>query len=156
VIVTGTERSLDDLRADPRTLAAVNDHSSLSGWISLQNVWGGQPENFVTGAHLESCRALVAGRADVACIDAVSWHLFEEYEPTVVSGLRIVGQGPRIPCLPIFVPAQFVTKVPELRAAFAAGVADPVLADARRALRIRGFVPLDRFDYEYVLTLTRA
>ena len=153
LIVTNTDRSLDELRSDPNTLAAVNDHSSLSGWISFQNAWHGQPKNFVTGAHIESCRALVAGRAQVACIDAVSWNLFEEFEPSVVVGLTIVGQGPRIPCLPIFVPAQHAAKVPELRAAFAVAVADPALTQARAALRIRGFVPLDRADYEHVLTL---
>ena len=153
VIVTGTERSLDELRADPRTLAAVNDHLSLSGWISLQHVWGGKPQNFVTGAHIESCRALVDGRAQVACIDAVSFNLFEEFEPAAVAGLRVIGHGPRIPCLPIFVPVQHVAKVPELRSAFAAAVADPSLAEARRALRIRGFEPRDRADYLPVLTL---
>ena len=153
LIVTNTDRSLDELRSDPNTLAAVNDHSSLSGWISFQNAWHGQPKNFVTGAHIESCRALVAGRAQVTCIDAVSWNLFEEFEPAVVAGLRIIGQGPRIPCTPLFVPAGFKAQVPELRAAFAAAVADPALAGARSALRIRGFVPFDRADYEYVLTL---
>lgn len=153
LIVTGTDRSLDELRADPNTMAAVNDHSSLSGWISFQHVWGGQPQNFVTGAHIESCRALVAGRAHVACIDAVSFSLFEEFEPAAVAGLRVIGQGPRIPCLPIFVPAQHASKVPELRAAFAAAVADPTLVDARAALRIRGFVPLDRADYTPLLAL---
>jgi len=153
LIVTGTDRSLDELRADPSTQAAVNDHSSLSGWISFQHVWGGKPQNFVTGAHIESCRALVDGRAQVACIDAVSFNLFEEFEPTAVAGLRVIGHGPRIPCLPIFVPSQHVAKVPELRSAFAAAVADPALAVARRALRIRGFEPRDRADYLPVLTL---
>ena len=153
LIVTGTDRSLDELRADPNTTAAVNDHESLSGWISLQHVWQGKPKNFATGAHIESCRALAAGRAQVACIDAVSFNLFEEYEPAAVAGLRIVGQGPRIPCLPIFVPAQYADKVPELRGAFAAAVVDPGLVDARRALRIQGFVPRDRADYLSVLSL---
>lgn len=153
LIVTGTDRSFDELRADPSTLAAVNDHSSLSGWISFQHVWGGKPQNYVTGAHIESARALVAGRAQVACIDAVSFHLFEEFEPTAVTGLRVIGQGPRIPCLPIFVPGQHIAKVPELRSAFATAVADPSLAEARRALRIRGFVIRDRADYLPVLNL---
>ena len=153
LIVTNTDRSLGELRADPNTLAAVNDHSSLSGWISFQHAWGAKPKNLVTGAHIESCRALVAGRAQVACIDAVSWNLFEEFEPAVIAGLRVIGQGPRIPCTPLFVPAQFKAQVPELRAAFAAAVADPALKAARSALRIRGFVPFERADYEYLVTL---
>lgn len=153
LILTGTGLSLDELRADPNTLAAVNDHLSLSGWISFQHVWGGKPQNFVTGAHIESARELVAGRAQVACIDAVSFDLFEEFEPAAVAGLRIIGQGPRIPCLPIFVPTQRADKVAELRSAFTAAVTDPALAGARRALRIRGFVQRDRADYLPVLRL---
>ena len=153
LIVTGTDRSLDELRNDPNTLAAVNDFCSLSGWISLQQVWGGAPTATVAGAHIESVRLVGAGRAQVACIDAVTFSLLAEFEPTAVAGLRVIGQGPRIPCLPIFVPGQFAAKVPELRAAFAAAVAEPDLADARRALRIRGFLPRDLADYTPALTL---
>lgn len=153
LIVTGTDRSLDELRSDPQTLAAVNDYASLSGWISFQHVWGGQPQSFVTGAHIESVRALGEGRAQVACIDAVSWNLFEEFEPTAVARLRVIGQGPRIPCLPIMTPLHHADKVPQLRAAFAAMASDPALADARRALRIRDFLPRDMADYRPVLSL---
>lgn len=153
LIVTGTDRSLDELRNDPNTLAAVNDFSSLSGWISLQSVWSGAPAATVTGAHIQSARLVGAGRAQVACIDAVTYDLLAEFEPMAVAGLRVVGQGPRIPCVPIFVPGKFVAKVPELRAAFAAAVADPSVADARRGLRIRGFLPRDLIDYQPVLSL---
>ena len=153
LIVTATDRLLDELRGNLDTLAAVNDFSSLSGWISLQHVWGSAPVATVTGAHIESARLVSAGRAHLACIDAVSFNLFEEFEPTAVDGLRVIGQGPRVPCLPIFVPAQFAAKVPELRAAFAVAVADPALADARRALRIRGFVERDLDDYKPVFAL---
>lgn len=153
LIVTATGRSMDELRADPTTVAAVNDYSSLSGWISLRNVWQGKPESFVTGAHIESVVAVRDGRAQVACIDAVSWNLFEEFEPARIAGLRIIGQGPRIPCTPLFVPAVHAGRVGELRAAIAAMVADPNLADDRRALRIRGFVPRDLADYQPVLAL---
>lgn len=147
LIVTATDRSLDELRDDPQTLAAVNDYASLSGWISFQHVWNGQPQSFVTGAHIESVRAVSEGRAQVACIDAVSWNLFEEFFPAAVAGLRIIGQGPRIPCLPIMTPLRHEDKIPELRAAFRAMVADPALASARNALRIRGFVEHDMADY---------
>lgn len=153
LIVTATDRTLDELRSDPATLAAVNHYGSLSGWVSLQHVWGGQPQSFLTGSHIESITAVRDGRAQIASIDAVSWNLFEEFEPARVAGLRLIGQGPRVPCLPIFVPAHHADKVPELRAAFAAAVADPAVADARRALRIRGFVPHDRADYLPLLQL---
>ncbi|MEQ1874803.1 MAG: PhnD/SsuA/transferrin family substrate-binding protein [Ilumatobacteraceae bacterium] len=153
LIVTASYRSLDELRHDPKTVAAVNDYASLSGWISFQHVWKAELPSFVTGAHRESVRAVGEGRAQVACIDAVSWNLFEEFEPDAVSGLQVIGQGPRIPCLPIMAPLQHEDKIPELRAAIAGAVADPGVADARKALRIRGFVPRDRADYTPVLSL---
>jgi len=154
VIVTATDRSLSELRQDPASVAAVNGHSSLSGWISLQHAWRGTPLNtIVSGGHLASARAVAAGSAHVASIDAVSWKLFEEFEPAAVAGLRIIGQGPRVPCLPIIVPIRHAGSIPDLRSAFAAAVADPALDDARNALRIRGFVPLDRADYTPLLTL---
>ena len=107
----------------------------------------------MTGKHIESARLVGSGRAQVACIDAVSFNLFEEFEAAAVAGLRVIGQGPRVPCLPIFVPAQYVDRVPELRAAFAAAVADPALVDARRQLRIRDFLARDLADYKPVLAL---
>jgi ABC-type phosphate/phosphonate transport system substrate-binding protein len=153
LIVTNTQRSLDQLRGDAATIAAVNDYSSLSGWISLRHVWGAELKSLVTGKHIESVRALVTGRVDVACIDAVSFDLFDEYEPSAVVGLHVIGHGPRVPSLPIVVPAQHKDKVNELRAAFATAVADPALAQARRTLRIRGFIPRDLSDYASLLTL---
>lgn len=152
LIVTGTESSLDEVCADATSVAAVNSFASLSGWISLQHACSAvrdreSPLTIVTGSHLESCRALRSGRAQLASIDAVSWQLLTEWEPAEVAGLRAIGQGPRVPCLPIVVPNRHADEIGELRSAFAAAVADPTLADARRMLHIRGFVARDIADY---------
>jgi ABC-type phosphate/phosphonate transport system substrate-binding protein len=154
VIITATDRSLDDLLDDPATVAAVNDYASLSGWVSLRHVWNGRDlKSVVTGGHLESVLAIGVGEAQVASIDAVSWSLFEEFEPSAVDGLSVIGHGPQVPCLPIVVPLRYEDRVPELRAAFATAVADPALAQALRTLRIRGFVPRSLADYTSLLTL---
>jgi ABC-type phosphate/phosphonate transport system substrate-binding protein len=141
-------RTFDQLRQDPATRAAVNGDDSLSGWVSLCATWAGRPNHVLeTGAHLESVRAVADGRADLASIDAVSWALISTLEPELVAGLHVIGNGPLVPCLPIVVGWRHRDKLPALRAAFVAAVADPATADARVALRIRGFVPLGLADY---------
>ena len=147
VLVTRHDASFDELRRRPGIVAAVNGFDSLSGWISLQHAWGGKPAAIETGGHLESVRALAAGTADVASIDAVSWALFGEHESDLVAALSVVGAGPRVPCLPLVAGPPHAGDVAALREAFAAAVADPSVAAACRALLIRGFVPLQLADY---------
>ena len=153
VLVTQHDATLDELRGRPGIVAAVNGFDSLSGWVSLQHAWGGKPAAIVTGAHLGSVEALVAGRADVASIDAVSWALFAEHEPDVVAPLHVVGAGPRVPCLPLVTGSQHSRDVPALRDAIGAAVADPAVSAACSALLIRGFVPLQLDDYRSLPSL---
>ena len=149
VLVTSHPATLEELRARPGAVAAINTTDSLSGWVSLRYVWGSVPPTAVleTGSHLESVRAIDDGRADVASIDAVSWALIVALYPQLVSRLRLVGAGPLVPCLPLVVPLRHGDQVDELRAAFTAAVADRTAAEACAALRIRSFVPLDLADY---------
>ena len=147
VLVTQHDATFDELRGRPGIVAAVNGFASLSGWISLQHAWGGKPAAIGTGTHLGSVRALAAGRADVASIDAVSWALFAEHEPDLVASLHVVGAGPRVPCLPLVTGWRHTRDVPALRDALAAAVADPAVSAACSALLIRGFVPLQLADY---------
>lgn len=148
VIVGHDATPLDQLVAGPGVVVAVNGLDSLSGWVSLQHVWGGVPDQVVhTGAHLESVRAVVEGHAEVASIDAVSWFHFCRDEPRLTETLHVIGAGPRVPCLPLVTGRRYADAVPELRAALAAAVADPAAAAAVAALRIRAFVPLDVADY---------
>lgn len=154
VIVSRLDASIDELRARPDVVAAINGSDSLSGWVSLHVAWGGRPPNVVeTGAHLQSVRSLAEGRADVASIDAVTWAHVCQLEPPLVAGLHVIGEGPRVPCLPIVAGWRHANEVGALRSAFAAAVADPAAAAACAALRIRGFVPLEFADYAPVRSL---
>lgn len=154
VIVSRHDTTLEALRARPEVVAAINSRDSLSGWISLQVAWGGEPQKVLeTGAHQQSVKALASGRADVASIDAVSWAHVCHLEPALVDGLHVVGAGPRVPCLPIVAGWRHANEVGAVRAAFAAAVADPAAAEACAALRIRGFVPLEFADYAPLRTL---
>lgn len=151
VLVAAKPLGLDEWRRNPDTIVARNNHDSLSGWVSLCNAWGSIPDAVVeTGAHLASMRAIAAGRANVACIDGLSYEFITEMEPTTSARLHVIGHGPVIPCLPLVISSQLANRRDEVRAAFAAAVADPALAGPLAQLRIRGFVPLDAEDYEYV------
>lgn len=154
VLVARAPVTLDELRAQPKLVAAVNSFDSLSGWVSLQHAWGARPPALETGAHLESVRAVAEGRADLASIDAVTWALLTTHEPALASGLHVVGDGPEVPCLPLVTGWRNTQRVPALRAAFAAAVAAPELQPALAQLRIRGFVDLRLTDYLPVRSLS--
>lgn len=74
---------------------AFNDALSQSGWGSAYADVTAQGLQFHTtirtGAHIESMRAVTEGRADLACIDAVTWRMFEAWEPAA-QGLRVIGR----------------------------------------------------------------
>lgn len=134
--------------------AAVNGFDSLSGWVSLRwGALGGAGEwpgtVVVTGAHLDSLRAVVDGEADLASLDAVTWALLERHHPELTERVVVVGNGPRVPCLPLIAgPVVGAAGVDELRAALGSIAADPAASAIRSALLIDGFVPLDGSAYE--------
>jgi ABC-type phosphate/phosphonate transport system substrate-binding protein len=149
VLVASRPMSFVEWRRTPGTVAAVNGTDSLSGWVSLCDAWGGRPEHvLVTGAHVESLRAVARGDAHVASIDAVSFEIAVESEPMTAGAVHVVGHGPRVPALPLITSAAHLHEVPALRAAVAAAVGDPGMAATCAALRIGGFVPLGRADYD--------
>ena len=129
-------------------VAAVNGRDSQSGHAALRSFLDRRspacrPRLMVTGSHRDSIRAVAAGRAEIAAIDAVSWQLARRHEPSV-SGVGVVGRSPATPGLP------FITgpDMPRERvlAALTAGVAalDPA---SRTALGLRAVVPASAADY---------
>jgi ABC-type phosphate/phosphonate transport system substrate-binding protein len=134
--------------------AAVNSSDSLSGWVSLlaavggpQSVWIGQVR--WTGAHVASLQALQGGQAMVASIDSVSLAHVRRFEPELLNGLHIVGNGPLVPSLPLITSLTTTDQqLVALREGFAAAA-----ADARPELLIEGFHPLELDDYLPLLDL---
>lgn len=152
VLVSNVDDPLTEIlhRADLRV--AANSRDSLSGWISLLSVAlaeGVKLDNVEwTGAHAVSIEAVRDGRCQLAAIDAVSLaHLGSR-------GLSIVGEGPRIPCLPL-VSSRSTTDavVGELRGALAASVSDPAMAQTCATLKIRDLLERELADYEGVSEL---
>jgi len=124
---------------------AYNDTGSQSGWGALVEALGplDPAAGLATGAHRDSVRAVAAGRADIAAIDAVSWRLAQDWEPAA-SRLRVVGWTRPTPGTP-FVTAGARDPAP-YRAAAAEGIA-ALDAASREALGLRGFVAAEAADY---------
>ena len=146
---------------DAGAVAVANSADSLSGWISFLSAaqdaggtgrWPG--EVIWSGAHIESLRHLRDGRADVACIDALSLVHIKRLYPDLVAGLHEIGNGPLVPSPPVIVPAATPgALVDSLRDAFTWAVSDPAVTDACGVLCIDGFVSLDHTEYATTLQL---
>ncbi|MCF2904433.1 PhnD/SsuA/transferrin family substrate-binding protein [Octadecabacter sp. CECT 8868] len=81
----------------PATLGrfAYNDAQSQSGWgapLARVSEMGLTFHTTIkTGAHYDSMMAVADGRADLAAIDAVTWRMFEAWEPRVTE-LQVIGR----------------------------------------------------------------
>lgn len=145
-------------RADADSLAdfldrvfAYNGQDSQSGWAAAMNHIA--PHRFRrtlhTGAHSESAAAVADGRADLACIDAVTWRLIETHRPAVAGRLRILARTAPTPGLPL-ITASGRDPGP-LASACAAAVA-ALSAGDRSALGITGIVRIPLTAYLAVPT----
>ena len=87
---------------------AFSGRSSLSAFRCLtpvlaqlgrnQNDWFG--EGVETGGHRTSGLMIAQGKADVAALDAVCWHLFRIFEPEAANKVRVLCWTPQLPSLP--------------------------------------------------------
>lgn len=86
------------------TTFAYNQTFSQSGYAAP--FWHVKPKSFWfenrlhVEQHLESARAVVTGRADIASLDAVTWRNIEKYEP-FATGLRVLEWTKPTPGLPL-------------------------------------------------------
>jgi ABC-type phosphate/phosphonate transport system substrate-binding protein len=160
VLVGRDGRPLSEL-VDAGAIAVANSADSLSGWISFlaaardAGATGRWPGEVIwSGAHIESLRHLRDGRADVACIDAISLTHIKRHYPDLVAGLHEIGNGPLVPSPPVIVPAATPGAIVDsLRDALTWAVSAAAVADACSALCIDGFVSLDRTEYTTTLQL---
>ena len=136
VILAAQPSTFADLVATDARVAA-NGPDSLSGWISLRAAARGLDDAWPrrvrwAGDHVESIRALQAGRADVISIDELTLAHLRQHVPELVAGLVEVARGPLVPSLPVIVPADTPpSRVEDLRGALTAAFADSALAAAR-------------------------
>jgi ABC-type phosphate/phosphonate transport system substrate-binding protein len=140
------------------SIAAVNEPNSHSGMNALRALVaplaGGAPffrHVLWTGAHRASLELVARGEADVACIDCVSFALFERAVPELAGKVRAIEVTAACPGLPIITAASTgAEEIDAMRAALAEVAADPGLAAARDALLLDDFEVLDADVYRRV------
>lgn len=112
-------------------------------------------KGFVSGAHRQSIQLVANGQADICAVDPVSWQLALRYEKTVTDALHVIGEGPKIPGLPLvcsreyadaMLAADITTKVEKL-------FNDELDNDIREHLFISGARKLADDDYRVLAEL---
>ncbi len=151
---------------DCRSARAVyNTDDSMSGLLALRSAAAPQQsetEPFFrslsrSGGHRRSLRAVADGEADVACIDAVTFALLSRVDPEVISGVRVLGQSPKVPGLPYITSlAASAETLERLRTALRHAMDDPALGDVRAELLLSGITFPDPANYNVILELEAA
>ncbi|MCU0908627.1 MAG: PhnD/SsuA/transferrin family substrate-binding protein [Rhodobacteraceae bacterium] len=132
---------------------ALNGFDSQSGWAAAATHAAARGLAFArflhTGSHRDSARAVADGRADLACIDAVTWRLVERHDPAVAAALQVIDHTAPTPGLPLITAPGRDTG--PIRAALTEAPAR-LSAAQRGAMGLAGFVPLDPALYLAVPT----
>ena len=136
---------------------AVNSLDSHSGHTALRHAvaplakgrryFGGQ---ILTGAHVESLKAVGAGSADACACDCVTFGLIALHRPEWLAGLRVLAETEAAPVPPFITRgAASDREVQAWREALRRTFADPRSADARAALGLLG-IALPAPDYRRI------
>lgn len=158
-------RRLMDFRG---RVAVVNAFDSHSGCNALRAAlaealaggeWHGHrffADVPVSGSHAMSLQWVRDGRADVAAIDCVSLASFIRYMPKLMDELRILGETPDAPGLPLVAgPSVGAADMALLREALHAAMEERSLAMERDRLLITGFEPLTTTTYSEIALVER-
>lgn len=137
----------EDLTAFEGAVFAVNSSTSQSGWagpILHARSKGLSFGRYVkTGAHAASAAAVASGEADIAGLDALSWHYLQN-EAEFAADLKVIAATPPKPGLPYITalgrdPAPLYTAIET--AIHALSQTD------RDALSLKGLARIDRVTY---------
>lgn len=141
---------------DPRTIRelarvgtiAFNDPLSQSGWaapVTHLAKYGLKPAaTMQTGAHLASARAVLAGHADYAAIDAIAYMMWDVAEPQVFAGLEAFVRTEPTPGLPL-ITARGNDPKPIARAVTRA--IDTLCEQDRETLMLKGLAEIPEATY---------
>jgi ABC-type phosphate/phosphonate transport system substrate-binding protein len=144
-------------------IAALNAHDSNTGMnlfrATLAPIASGAAffsSVVVTGSHEASVAAVVAGEADLASIDCVSFSLLRRGRPELVERVAIAAEGPLSPSLPFIASASLPAwTIAAVREALFAALADPDLAETRATLGLTGARLVAPTDYDRVMEIER-
>jgi ABC-type phosphate/phosphonate transport system substrate-binding protein len=160
VVRAGSAASVADLRGK---VAAINDPLSNSGMNLFRHLVaplaGGRrffERVSVSGSHLASLAMVVAGEADVAAIDCVTYGNVARFAPHTLAGSRVLAETTKTPGLPLITRATTSDgELETMRRALNAVANDPATAQSRAALGLGGFVVVPDSAYDIVLEIER-
>lgn len=135
--------------------AAYNSEDSQSGYNALRSVIAPLASRgrffantLQTGSHRASLLAIRQGDADIAAIDCVTLALLQKADPQCMNGLKIIGETPPAPALPLITAAGDDARLLRLRHALKKMVADPSMSAVRSRLFIGGFSTIAASEYQ--------
>lgn len=142
-----------------RAHAIINERNSNTGMNlfrhTLAPLAGG--DSFfkhvsLSGAHHASMAAVAEGRANITCVDCISYHYACQDYPEHTSQLRVIARTASSPTPPLVVQHTLPEEMVDmLRHAFLCVLADPEMADTvRTRLRITGAESLTLDDYAQI------
>lgn len=139
--------------------ATFNNRNSNSGMnvfrYEVSKIANGAPffrQTLLSGSHLTSIQNIAQGHADIATIDAVTWHFAEVQNLFEMSKLKIIGQTTRTPALPFVKPDSIELDQSTLTQAVNSCL-QALPQDIRSFLRIRRFSVVNAAGYESVRRL---
>ena len=129
---------LGDLKG---AIAAVNTKDSMSGMLALKLVFApfARAGRFFrsaieSGSHTASLQMVKDGNADVCAVDLVCVALAHRYRPELLEGIVEIARSPSVPGLPyVTASATSTDDLGRLRTGLASALADPALAEPRKA-----------------------
>lgn len=154
--------SLNDCRC---ARAVYNTDDSMSGLLALRAAAAslhGRNEPFFsslsrTGSHRRSLQSVADGKADVACIDAVTFALLSRVDAELISRVRVLGQTPGVPGLPYITSLMANAEtLQRLQTALRHALDDPELSDVRAELLLSGITFPGPGHYNVILELEKA
>jgi ABC-type phosphate/phosphonate transport system substrate-binding protein len=141
---------------------AINSEHSNSGMnvlrYAISQIYAGGhffSERIFTGGHQQSMIAIANGAADLAAIDAVSYALICELDPDLCAALKMIGQSELTAGLPFICIKDSSVNRSELSIAMDRAVKN-MRPDARKLLRLKGFKPVKKKDYDKIIQLEKA
>ena len=143
--------TLEDYR---NSKAVINNNDSNSGMNAFRHALRDlhQEGRFfedvgVSGSHLDSMRFVARGEADLAAIDAVTWHHFQAQEPETVAALKVIGSTGTSPALP-FIQHRDASQSQESMAFALNSALESAPSLTRHTLRLSSFHLVTDADYE--------
>ena len=158
-IVVPVDSDYDDVIEMAGKVAVINGPESHSGMTALLSLVFPHCRNrkffseiLVSGGHLQSLALLIAGKADVASVDCVTYELLRRYRPAAIDGTRALGLTYPAPAPPYVTAGTFsLETVERMQQALVDAFEDRNLLAARQALLLEKLEISSTANYQRIL-----